>query len=85
MALYGLRRSGLDWGTKVRVEVMAELNYRWVRDVGETSMYIRQLVLVIVATDDFACAGPPDHVNLAYDELDRLLGFLQKSKDAPQE
>lgn len=82
MALYGLRRSGLDWGNEVRTEVMHVLKYHWVGEVGETSVFIRELVLVVVATGDFAVAGPPEDTTAAYNEPDGLLGFSKKSKEA---
>lgn len=81
MALYGLKRSGLDWGTKVRKDMVLVLHFIWVRDIGETSMFMRGLVMAIVATDDFGMAGPEDDTEKAYDEADKHFGFSEKSRE----
>ena len=61
---------------------MELLGHKWIRDVGKTSMVLRELVLVIVATGDFGVAGPKPDGDKAYDELDSTFGFSPKSKVA---
>jgi hypothetical protein len=80
-ALYGLKRSGLDWGTKVRCDVTSIFKYQWIRDIGETSMFRKAEVVIIVATDDFGLAGPAPETNLEYDALDKHFGFSAKSRE----
>jgi hypothetical protein len=81
-ALYGLKRSGLDWGTKVRRDLTDIFFCLWVRDIGETSMFRLHNVVIIVATDDFGLGGPKLEVDTLYMKLDLHFGFSQKSKTA---
>ena len=37
-ALYGLKRAGLDWGTKVRRDAVELLGWIWIRDIGDSSI-----------------------------------------------
>ena len=51
------------------------LGYTWIRDIGETSMFMKLNVMVIVATDDFAVAGPQGPTVWLHRLLDEKLGF----------
>ena len=62
-ALYGLSRSGYEWGWRCRKE-MVKAGYEWVRDVGEDSLYVKYTdgglpVFVVLCVGDLAIAGPP--------------------------
>jgi hypothetical protein len=87
-ALYGLRRSGLDWGTKVRNEMISALpgmGYKLCRDCGETSVFYKGDIVVVIFTDDFKIAGPAPQVRAAFEALHKQFGFSDSSYKKPEE
>ena len=53
--------------------------WTWVRDVGETSIFVRGNVMCVVFTDDFVFGGPEKETNAAYEELHAHFGFSADS------
>jgi hypothetical protein len=82
-ALYGLKRSGLDWGMKVRRQLLQD-NWSFVRDVGESSIYWKGPVLLLVFTDDFKFNGPLFESYKEFHAIDRVFGFSSSSKEDPE-
>jgi hypothetical protein len=76
--LYGLQRAGFDFGMWLR-EVLTSKSWSWIRDIGDTSLYVRNNVLLAVYTDDLKFAGPYQEVDAAFNELHSLVGFSEKS------
>ena len=76
--LYGLQRAGFDFGIWLR-EILLSKAWRWIRDIGDTSLYVRGSVLLAVYTDDLKFAGPRTEVESAFHELHKLVGFSAKS------
>ena len=76
--LYGLQRAGFDFGMWLR-EVLGSRGFTWIRDIGDTSLYVRSNVLLAVYTDDLKFAGPMEEVDYAFHELHQLVGFSEKS------
>lgn len=77
MALYGLKRSGLDWGVKAR-KVVLSLGFEPIRDFTDDSIFLRGPVLLIIYTDDFLFSGPHDLALQAWKECNHALGFSTK-------
>jgi hypothetical protein len=80
-ALYGLKRAGLDWGIKVRTDMLLVLGFTWIRDCGETSVFLRGKVVCVVFTDDFVFGGPEPQNTTAFEDVHRHFGFSKKSYD----
>jgi len=76
--LYGLQRAGFDFGIWLR-KILVSKSWRWIRDIGDTSLYVRGSVLLGVYTDDLKFAGPKAAVESAFSELHKLVGFSAKS------
>jgi hypothetical protein len=82
-ALYGLKRSGLDWGELVR-DTLLKRGWTWIRDVGETSLYHKKDVMLLIFTDDFKFSGPRDEAYAQWHEVDKLFGFSDDSREDPE-
>ena len=85
-ALYGLPRSGADWGEKARQCLEDELLCERVLDTGEESVYmyrydeniIDSLVLIVLYVDDFAITGKQVNAELMHNTIMQYLGFGSK-------
>ena len=50
---------------------MIKAEFKYIRDVGEASLYVKLSSLVVIATDDFGVAGPSELANQVYDAYSR--------------
>lgn len=82
VAMYGLKRSGADYGQKLIADVKA-CGWVKIRDTAP-SMWRKGLCLLIAYVDDLGLAGPRREAMPEYAALDQRVGFGKKSKSNPE-
>ena len=82
VAMYGLKRSGADFGQKL-IKDMTSTGWKKVRDTSP-SMWIKLRCLAIAYVDDIGLSGPKGEAYIEYASLDKRIGFGKKSKDHPE-